>query len=1107
MTNVLSFSEEKLQNMPAGSQYVAGGNVSHEVIGHVDSVGKGRVTGWACDKKNMQAPVQVVVAINNKIVASGAANKFRSDLKEAGYGNGRHGFDIPLPEGVVAGGKSVISVRAENGLAELTGSPIIMQDDFESSAFLDSAARSLVGWARWKGKISDKVGVSVIVDGKKLADIIADVPVRGLGGVKVPGASCGFAFPIPAVFLDYREHVAEIVATATGKPLGSGPFSFRLSPPEVSVSLVHVNGRVLCGKVTNPQKSDESVTLGVRINDHDFGTIVPNKSRAAYAASSLGDRKKDHFFLRLPVSDAEQQEVAITFFLADDESQKPVAHWEIAWDGQCSSHLLSLPSDAADAGENADVEARYAEISKNFAKILKNHSEYFDEDWYLLAYPDAARAVRDKRVKNAIAHYTSAGIKLAYSPHPLFDERWYRANHPVIGKAVRDGKLPCAFAYFVAAQGSQSFWSEKLADAKAVLHPVVSRAQSDVAARSAYEVRKRRIMDVMSGRSRTVYGDYIRKLVADSPEQDLQATLAEQEQQLGLEALQQDNAAPAPLVSVIMPTFNRAYTIAEAVQSVLDQSYENWELLVCDDGSFDKTSLVMSQFDDPRIRYLPFQKSNGAVTRNKGLRFARGEFISYLDSDNLWHPLFLDIMIGRLRNKPWQPIAYAGYIDTETVGTQIRLEGLKVQEFDAIQLINRNFIDLNTLVHRVELTRWMGAFRESLPRLQDWDLMLRYTSIFHPHVVQHYLAFYRRNVAWGQVTHLFAHQDIMGDVREKTRQRLEESHVSLSIPWKRMPSLAIVSDGSHTATVFARSIGALLDDIATVRIYEPRLQDRTEKSLKAFEPSQIPIRHYGIAGQHWQPWHPAEHLSTIVSEENVLLCGFNQEISRSIADRLPAGKVFRLEKQGAALAIVGADDSEAQFALGHIPLPLAEKSAKAESKAADRGQDGVLIIHTEQQPVDFKALGKFLTKKKGPAVPVTVTGDRPLLDPWIALTGDKYERQETSPDLSLRGFSKLICLTPVEDLSPEAFLLVVHALGAGKIVVLPPIGHSDLWGRARTVYAAHRTDWPWLFDKLGKLDNDKVVKESLSENARTLFNTIFHPELTKERLKYFLAQS
>ena len=93
------------------------------------------------------------------------------------------------------------------------------------------------------------------------------------------------------------------------------------------------------------------------------------------------------------------------------------------------------------------------------------------------------------------------------------------------------------------------------------------------------------------------------------------------------------------MVSVIMPSWNTGKFIAESIQSVIDQTYKNWELLIVDDCSTDNTDQVFASFNDDRIRYLKNKKNSGAaLTRNKAIREARGEWIAFLDSDDLWFP-------------------------------------------------------------------------------------------------------------------------------------------------------------------------------------------------------------------------------------------------------------------------------------------------------------------------------------------------------------------------------------------------------------------------------------------------------------------------------------
>jgi glycosyltransferase involved in cell wall biosynthesis len=96
---------------------------------------------------------------------------------------------------------------------------------------------------------------------------------------------------------------------------------------------------------------------------------------------------------------------------------------------------------------------------------------------------------------------------------------------------------------------------------------------------------------------------------------------------------------PEPLVTIILPTFNRAHLIGESIQSVLDQTYQNWELIVADDGSADNTEEVVRSFNDPRVSYHFFEHT-GIIDqfRNFGIRSSRGDLIAFLDSDDLWLP-------------------------------------------------------------------------------------------------------------------------------------------------------------------------------------------------------------------------------------------------------------------------------------------------------------------------------------------------------------------------------------------------------------------------------------------------------------------------------------
>ena len=136
----------------------------------------------------------------------------------------------------------------------------------------------------------------------------------------------------------------------------------------------------------------------------------------------------------------------------------------------------------------------------------------------------------------------------------------------------------------------------------------------------------------------------------------------------------------AGLVSIIMPSYNTASFIAESIQSVLAQSYKDWELIIVDDCSPDNTDQVVKPYlSDERITYLKNEKNSGAaVSRNRALREAKGKWIAFLDSDDLWMPEKLEKQIS-LMEKNGYHFSYTNYaeIDTEDKRNGITVTGPK----------------------------------------------------------------------------------------------------------------------------------------------------------------------------------------------------------------------------------------------------------------------------------------------------------------------------------------------------------------------------------------------------------------------------------------------
>ena len=119
------------------------------------------------------------------------------------------------------------------------------------------------------------------------------------------------------------------------------------------------------------------------------------------------------------------------------------------------------------------------------------------------------------------------------------------------------------------------------------------------------------------------------------------------------------------LVSIIMPSYNTGKFIAESINSVLNQTYKNWELIIVDDCSTDNTDSVVKNFQDTRIRYFKNEVNSGAaISRNKALREAKGRWIAFLDSDDLWMPEKLEKQIAFMEQNGYS-FSYTNYIEID----------------------------------------------------------------------------------------------------------------------------------------------------------------------------------------------------------------------------------------------------------------------------------------------------------------------------------------------------------------------------------------------------------------------------------------------------------
>ena len=205
-----------------------------------------------------------------------------------------------------------------------------------------------------------------------------------------------------------------------------------------------------------------------------------------------------------------------------------------------------------------------------------------------------------------------------------------------------------------------------------------------------------------------------------------------------------------PLFSIILPTFNRAYVVWRAIQSVLAQTEARWELLVIDDGSTDRTSRVLEEFRDPRIRTFTTTNRGPAAARNYGARLARATYLAYLDSDNTWHPEFLATMRLAIQRHAGGVLWYCGQhtsIWRRSVNGTWTLERMTVDprgQYSVDEVLQLKGADTSCIVHTAQALEDVGGWDERCYWLEDWDLFarcaLRYPSNFHwvPRVLVEY---------------------------------------------------------------------------------------------------------------------------------------------------------------------------------------------------------------------------------------------------------------------------------------------------------------------------------------------------------------------------------
>lgn len=200
-----------------------------------------------------------------------------------------------------------------------------------------------------------------------------------------------------------------------------------------------------------------------------------------------------------------------------------------------------------------------------------------------------------------------------------------------------------------------------------------------------------------------------------------------------------------PLVSVVIATYNMARYLPLAVRSVLDQTYKRIEVLIVDDGSTDDTQTVMEPFlDNPRVRYDTQENKGQATAKNHGVRESSGDYIAFLDADDIWALDKLDAQLPLLSRSETVGVVYSRFICIDETGKE-----LTVADHELFRgrvsgpLLIRNFIGFGTSIVKRECFERLGGFKENVRMGIDYDLWLRFSTRYEFDYIDRPLLYYR----------------------------------------------------------------------------------------------------------------------------------------------------------------------------------------------------------------------------------------------------------------------------------------------------------------------------------------------------------------------------
>jgi glycosyltransferase involved in cell wall biosynthesis len=282
-------------------------------------------------------------------------------------------------------------------------------------------------------------------------------------------------------------------------------------------------------------------------------------------------------------------------------------------------------------------------------------------------------------------------------------------------------------------------------------------------------------------------------------------------------------------VSIVITTYNRSHLLREAVESVLAQTYPSVEAIVVDDGSTDDTPQLMERYAG-RVKYIRQQNAGVSAARNHGFRESSGEFLGFLDDDDVYFPDKIQRQVSYLQQMKGSPFVHCRYLLMNPEGRYFNRIGLLPEGAVLGELLCQNFLWMSAPLVRRDAFTQVGGFDESLSTAADYDLWLRLARLGELGCVQEPLGAYRIQ-AGSMVTNV-------ARTEQEVMQVLERAFADPNLP----PELAAVKPKAYSRWRFwfsrryyaARQWADAQRNLTETLMLTPELLDNKEALIEGF---------------------------------------------------------------------------------------------------------------------------------------------------------------------------------------------------------------------------------------------------------------------------------